>query len=78
MKDLLKTIAHYIVEDKDAVEVEEIPGENTSIIEVKVAKSDYGKMIGKNGRTAQSIRNIVYASSFQFGKRYTIEIITDD
>lgn len=75
MKTLVETIAKYIVENKEAVDVKEIEAEKSSIIEVRVAKSDYGKMIGKNGRTAQSIRNLIYASSFQFKKRYTIEII---
>lgn len=75
MKELLKHIAQTIVDDPDRVEVNEIEGNNSSIIEIKVAKEDLGKMIGKHGRTAQSIRNIVYAASFKYDKRYTIEIM---
>ena len=74
MKNLVETIVKRIVDKEDEVEVKEIPGENTSIVEILVDKSDLGKVIGKNGKTAQSIRNIIYAASFKTRKRYTIDI----
>lgn len=74
MKTLVQTIVRSIVDHEDKVQVNEIEGDSTSIIEVFVDKSDLGKVIGKNGKTAQSIRNIVYASSFKTKKRYTINI----
>jgi predicted RNA-binding protein YlqC (UPF0109 family) len=74
MKTLVETIVKSIVDNEKSVQVSEIGGDSTSIIEVFVDKSDLGKVIGKNGKTAQSIRNIVYASSFKTKKRYTINI----
>lgn len=74
MKNLVQTIVRSIVDHEDKVQVNEIEGDSTSIIEVFVDKSDLGKVIGKNGKTAQSIRNIIYASSFKTKKRYTIDI----
>jgi predicted RNA-binding protein YlqC (UPF0109 family) len=74
MKTLVETIVKSIVDNEKSVFVTEIGGDSTSIIEVFVDKEDLGKVIGKNGKTAQSIRNIVYASSFKTKKRYTINI----
>jgi predicted RNA-binding protein YlqC (UPF0109 family) len=74
MKNLVETIVKSIVDNEKSVQVSEIGGDSTSIIEVFVDKEDLGKVIGKNGKTAQSIRNIVYASSFKTKKRYTINI----
>lgn len=74
MKDMLIAITKTIVDKPDVIEVKEVPGESSSILEIKVAKEDLGKMIGKKGKTAQSIRNLVYAASFKFKKRYQIEI----
>jgi predicted RNA-binding protein YlqC (UPF0109 family) len=74
MKNLVQTIVRSIVDHEDKVQVNEIEGDSTSIIEVFVDKSDLGKVIGKNGKTAQSIRNIIYSSSFKTKKRYTIDI----
>jgi len=75
MKDLILTIAKAICDKPELVEVNEIPSSSASIIEIKVAKEDLGKMIGKQGKTACSIRNIIYAVSFKFQKRYTLEIL---
>ena len=74
MKNLVQTIVKAIVDCEDDVNVNEIEGGSTSIIEVFVDKSDLGKVIGKGGKTVQNIRNIVYAASFKTNKRYTIEI----
>jgi uncharacterized protein len=74
MKDLVEDIVKAIVDAEDKVEVNEIEGGNSSIIEILVDKGDLGKVIGKSGKTAQSIRNIIYAASFKTKKRYTVDI----
>jgi len=74
MKEMLEVITKNIVDKPEKVTVKEIEGDSSSILEIKVDKDDLGKMIGKKGKTAQSIRNIVYAASFKVGKRYQIEI----
>jgi uncharacterized protein len=75
MKDLVKYIAQALVDDPDAVTVNEIEGEQTSVIELRVAKDDLGKIIGKHGRTAQSMRTILSAASAKNKKRAVLEII---
>ena len=62
-----------IVDNEEKVRVNEIESKTSSIIEILVDKSDLGKVIGKLGKTAQSIRNIIYAASFKTKKRYTID-----
>jgi len=74
MKQLIETIVKSIVDIEKRVQVTEIEGGNSVIIEILVDKSDLGKVIGKQGKTAQSLRNIVYAASFKTKKRYTIDI----
>jgi len=76
MTEMIEIIAKTICDLPDKVNVTEIPGEKSSILEVRVDQTDLGKMIGKSGKTAQSIRNIIYAASFKFKKRYTLEIIS--
>ena len=63
MKELIKHIAQSLVDNPDKVEVTEVIGEQTSVIELRVAKEDLGKVIGKQGRTAQAIRTILFAAS---------------
>jgi hypothetical protein len=75
MKDLVKYIAQALVDNPDAVAVSEIEGEQTSVIELRVAKDDLGKIIGKHGRTAQSMRTILSAASAKNKKRAVLEII---
>ena len=75
MKDLIKYIAQALVDHPDQVEVNEIEGEQTSVIELKVAKEDLGKVIGKQGRTARSMRTILSAASTKIRKRSVLEII---
>jgi uncharacterized protein len=75
MKDLIKYIAQALVDHPDQVEVSEIEGEQTSVIELKVAKEDLGKVIGKQGRTARAIRTILSASSTKIRKRAVLEIL---
>ena len=75
MKDLITYIAKALVDHPEAVEVSEVEGEQTSVIELKVAKDDLGKVIGKQGRTARSIRTILSAASTKIRKRAVLEII---
>ena len=77
MKNLIKYIAQALVDDPDQVEVSEIEGNRTLIIELKVAKHDMGKIIGKQGRTAQAFRIIVGAVSAKVKKRAVLEIIEE-
>jgi hypothetical protein len=75
LKDLISYIAKSLVDNPDAVEVSEIEGEQTSVIELKVAKEDLGKVIGKQGRTARAMRTIIGAASTKAQKRAVLEII---
>jgi predicted RNA-binding protein YlqC (UPF0109 family) len=75
MKDLIKYIAQALVDYPEQVEVSQVEGEQTSVIELKVAKEDLGKIIGKQGRTARSIRTILGAASAKIKKRSVLEII---
>jgi predicted RNA-binding protein YlqC (UPF0109 family) len=75
MKELVEYIAKSLVDNPDAVRVTEIEGEKTSVIELSVAKEDLGKIIGKQGRTARSIRTILSAASTKNNKRAVLEII---
>lgn len=72
---LIETIAKMLVDDPSQVSVNEIAGENTTVIELKVAKSDIGKIIGKSGRTAQAIRTILTGASTKLRKRTVLEIV---
>lgn len=75
MKDLVKYIAQALVDSPNEVSVSEVEGEQTSVIELRVAKEDLGKIIGKHGRTAQSIRTILSAASAKNRKRAVLEIV---
>jgi len=75
MKELVKFIAEALVDHPDHVQVKEIEGEQTSVIELKVAKEDLGKVIGKQGRTARAIRTILSAASTKIRKRAVLEIL---
>jgi uncharacterized protein len=75
LKDLIEYIAKLLVDNPDQVSVSEIEGEQTSVIELKVAKEDLGKVIGKQGRTARAMRTILGAASTKARKRAVLEII---
>ena len=75
MKDLLIRIAQELVDDPKQVQVAEIETANTVVLELRVAKSDVGKIIGKHGRTANSIRVVLNAVSGKARKRYLLEIL---
>jgi predicted RNA-binding protein YlqC (UPF0109 family) len=75
MKDLIKYIAQSLVDQPDQVEVIEIKGEQTSVLELKVAKEDLGKVIGKQGQTAKAMRTILSGASAKIKKRSVLEIL---
>jgi predicted RNA-binding protein YlqC (UPF0109 family) len=75
MKDLIEYIAKSLVDSPDEVVVSEVCGERTSVIELRVAKEDLGKVIGKQGRTARAMRTILSAASTKIRKRSVLEII---
>ncbi len=75
MKDLIAYIAKALVDKPEDVLVSEIVGEQTSVIELKVAKEDLGKVIGKQGKTARAMRTILSAASTKLNKRSVLEII---
>lgn len=75
MKELIMRIAQSLVDNPDKVEVTEVNGEQTSVIGLRVSKEDLGKVIGKQGRTAQSIRTILSATGAKMRKRAVLEIL---
>ena len=75
MKELIEMIAKALVDNPDKVKVSQLDGEQSSIIELKVAQEDLGKIIGKQGRNAQAIRVIVGAAGMKVKKRYNLEIV---
>jgi uncharacterized protein len=75
MKDLIEYMAKALVDQPDQVQVSEVEGGKTSVIELCVAKEDLGKVIGKQGRTARAIRTILSAASTRVRKRSVLEII---
>ncbi|OPZ28147.1 MAG: hypothetical protein BWZ01_01327 [Deltaproteobacteria bacterium ADurb.BinA179] len=75
MRELIEYIAKALVDNPDEVSVSEVEGEVTSVIELRVAKSDLGKVIGKEGRTARAMRTLLTAASTKIKKRAVLEII---
>jgi predicted RNA-binding protein YlqC (UPF0109 family) len=75
VKELVELIAKSLVDDPEKVQVSQLDGEQSSIIELKVAQEDVGKIIGKQGRNAQAIRVILGAAGMKLKKRYNLEII---
>ena len=74
-KDLIEYIAKSLVDDPDAVSVNETEGERGPVLELKVAEGDIGKVIGKYGRIAKALRTVLSASSSKDGKRYSLAIL---
>ncbi|MGA7873459.1 MAG: KH domain-containing protein [Candidatus Binatus sp.] len=75
MKELVQFIAQQLVNNPDAVEVKETQGETASVLELRVAKEDLGRVIGKQGHTAKSIRTILTAVAARKNRRVTLEIV---
>lgn len=77
MKELVQYLARSLVDDPDAVEVIETQGETASVLELKVAKQDLGRIIGKQGRTAKSIRTILNAAASRVNRKVVLEIVEE-
>jgi len=75
LKELVTFIAQSLVDSPDKVEVREVVGEQTAVLELKVAQEDLGKIIGKQGRTAKAIRTILGAAAAKMRKRAVLEIL---
>lgn len=75
MKEIIETIILNLVDNKDAVSVNEVQGEKSIVYEVKVAEEDMGKVIGKQGRLAKSIRTVVKSVGARENKRVSVEFI---
>lgn len=75
MKELIEYIAKALVDNPEDVQVSEVVGDQTSVLELKVAKEDLGKVIGKQGRSARAMRTILSAASTKMKKRTVLEII---
>ncbi len=75
MKEILETIVKNLVDNQEAVEIKEVDGEKNIIFEVKVAEEDMGKIIGRQGKIAQSIRTVIRAVANKNDKKVTVEFI---
>jgi predicted RNA-binding protein YlqC (UPF0109 family) len=75
VKDLVTEIAKALVDLPDEVTVREVQGEQVTVLELRVAPSDLGKVIGKQGRTARSIRTLLGAAGMKLNRRFTLEIL---
>ena len=75
MKEILETIIKKLVDNQEAIEIKEVEGEKTIIFEVKVAEEDMGKIIGRQGKIAQSIRTVMKAVANKNDKKVTVEFI---
>ena len=77
MKEAVEKIVKALVSDAEAVEVSEKNGERATIIEVRVAQDDMGRLIGREGRTVKAIRSLLYYAGQKHGKRYQLDLIED-
>ena len=77
MKELVQYLARYLVNNPEAVEVRETQGQTASVLELKVAPEDLGRIIGKQGRTAKSIRTILNAAASRTNRKVILEILED-
>jgi predicted RNA-binding protein YlqC (UPF0109 family) len=75
MKELIEAIAKALVDNPDQVQVRTVEGEQVTVLELRVHPTDLGKVIGKQGRTAHSIRTILGAAGMKLKKRFTLEIL---
>lgn len=75
MKDFIESIVRVLVDNPDQINIVEVEGTRTTVYELRVAQSDLGKVIGKNGQTAKSIRTLLSAAAARQGKRAVLEIL---
>ena len=78
MKDLVEYLVKALVDKPDQIQINETQGETVTIIEIKVANEDVGKVIGKEGRIANAIRTVVKAAAAKQQKRVSVEILTEE
>ena len=78
LKSLVEYIARSLVDHPDLVDVNEIEGEKTTILELRVAEDDLGKIIGRHGRTAKAMRTVINAAATKEKKRAVLEILESD
>ena len=77
MKELVQYLAKSLVNNPEAVEVKETEGESASVLELRVAKEDLGRIIGKQGRTAKSIRTLLNAAASRTNRKAVLEIVEE-
>ena len=75
MRDTVEMIVKALVDETDAVDVREIERDGTTRIEVRVAQSDMGKVIGKQGRTVRALRSLVYAAGLKRHRRFVLDVV---
>jgi len=75
MKELVEQIAKALVDQPDKVQVNEVQGEQTTVLELRVATEDLGKVIGKQGKTARAVRTLLAAAGMKVRKRFVLEIL---
>ena len=75
MKQLIEAIARALVDQPDRVQVKEVEGEQTTVLELRVAQEDLGKVIGKQGKTARAMRTLLAAAGMKIRKRFVLEIL---
>jgi uncharacterized protein len=78
VEELVREIARALVDEPEAVEVQSVARDENTILKLKVAPGDVGKVIGKQGRTARSVRTILSAVSMKLHHRYTLDILEED
>lgn len=75
MKEAVEKIVNALVDDKDAVEITEEAGDRASVIKMRVAAGDMGRIIGREGRTVKAIRSLLFAAGQKHGKRFVLDIV---
>ncbi len=75
MKEAVEKIVTALVDDKEAVEVSEESGERATVIKLRVAANDMGRIIGREGRTIKAIRSLLFAAGQKHGKRFVLDIV---
>jgi hypothetical protein len=75
VRQLIEAIARALVDQPDRVQVNEVEGEQTTVLELRVAQEDLGKVIGKQGRTARAMRTLLAAAGMKVRKRFVLEIL---
>jgi len=75
MRDAIEVVVKALVDDADAVEVREVEREGTTRIEVRVAQTDMGKIIGKQGRTVRALRSLAYAAGVKQQRRFVLDVV---